>query len=309
MKQPKNEVVELSTSAITVKIDLTRGGTITHIGRDGDRDSNVLAWYEFDDIEELPIEYPHGESEHYWMSRYRGGWQLLTPSADKECDVGGRHHSFHGDSSILPWRLVEKSANEIIHDVVIFDALHVHRVAHLDSTKPVLTVTTTIKNIGKSVEPFIKVEHIAYRGSDNGVVTGPDNTVWKFHDYVQEGFSGEFKWKDMNSHGVNIRNRNMDKEARLVYILRDSEGWVEWHNPDFGQRTRASWDPKEFPHLWYWQENGADIFPFHRRTKITALEPASVPPGTRLIGAVEKNLASTLNPGESHTFAITIELK
>ena len=143
-----NEIVELTTPALSVKIDLTRGATITHIGKTGDKDANVLAWYEFDDIEELPIEYPHGESEHYWMSRYRGGWQLLTPSADKECDVGGRHHSFHGDSSILPWRLVEKTTNEIIHDVEIFGAFHVHRIAHLDSVKPLLTVTTTIKNIG-----------------------------------------------------------------------------------------------------------------------------------------------------------------
>jgi galactose mutarotase-like enzyme len=304
-----NEIVELATSAIAIKIDLTRGGTITHIGKSLDEDSNVLAWYEFDDIEELPIQYPHGESEHYWMSRYRGGWQLLTPSADTECDVGGRHHSFHGDSSILPWRLVSKTSNEIAHEVTIFDALHVNRVAHLESDRPALTVTTTITNIGEKVEPFIKVEHIAYRGSDNGEVTGPDETVWKFHDYVYEGYSGEFKWKDMDSHGVNIRNRNMNEEGRLVYILRDSEGWVEWNNPDFGQRTRASWDPQEFPHLWYWQENGADMFPFNGRSRITALEPASVPPGTRLIGAVEQDRASYLQPGESHTFSIQIELK
>ena len=303
-----NEVVELSTPSISIKIDLTRGATITHIGKTADPNSNVLAWYEFDDITELPIDYPHGESEHYWMSRYRGGWQLLTPSADKECDVGGRHHSFHGDSSILPWRLVSKSATEIVHDVTIFDALHVKRVAALNMNKPEMTVTSTITNVGQKVEPFIKVEHIAYRGSDDGEVNGPANTVWKFHDYVQEGYAGEFKWKDMDSHGINIRNRNMEKEGRLVYILRDSEGWIEWKNPDFKQHTRASWDAKEFPHLWYWQENGADIFPFHRRTKITALEPASVPPGTRLIGAVEKNLASELKPGAAHTFSIKIEL-
>lgn len=304
-----NEVVELSTPALTVKIDLTRGATITHIGKMPESDANVLAWYEFDDIQELPIEYPHGQSEHYWMSRYRGGWQLLTPSADKECDVGGRHHSFHGDSSILPWRLVAKTSNEIIHDVEIFGAFHVHRVAHLESNRPLLTVTTTIKNIGDKDEPFIKVEHIAYRGSDRGEVTAPDNSTWKFHEYVNEGFTEEFRWKDMDKHGVNVRNRNISKEGRLVYIVRDSEGWSEWHNPDFGQRTRATWDPKEFPNLWYWQENGADIFPFHRRTKITALEPASVPPGTRLVGAVEKNLAQVLKPGQEHTFALTIELK
>ena len=304
-----NEIVELNTPAIAIRIDLTRGATITHIGKSLKDDDNVLAWYEFDDIEELPIEYPHGQSEHYWMSRYRGGWQLLTPSADKECDVGGRHHSFHGDSSILPWKLISKSSDEIVHEVVIFNAFHVHRVAHLENDRPELTVTTTIKNIGNRVEPFIKVEHIAYRGSDRGEVTAPDNSVWKFHEYVNEGYSEEFRWKDMDSRGVNIRNRNMTKEGRLVYIVRDSEGWSEWHNPDYGQRTRASWDPKEFPNLWYWQENGADIFPFHRRTKITALEPASVPPGTRLVGAVEQNKASILNPGESHTFSIKIELK
>lgn len=304
-----NEIVELATPSISIRIDLTRGATISHIGKSLESNDNVLAWYEFDDIEELPIEYPHGESEHYWMSRYRGGWQLLTPSADKECDVGGRHHSFHGDSSILPWTLVSTSATDIVHEVTIFDALHVKRVAHLDNEKPVVTVTTTITNVGKKVEPFIKVEHIAYRGSDNGIVNGPDNTIWKFHDYVQEGYAGEFAWKDMDSHGINIRNRNMAKPARLVYIVRDSEGWIEWNNPDFNQRTRASWDPKEFPHLWYWQENGADIFPFNKRAKITALEPASVPPGTRLVGAVEQNRASHLEPGQSHTFSITIELK
>jgi len=303
-----NQIVELATPAIAVRIDLTRGGTITHIGKTFDKNENVLAWYEFDEIEELPIDYPHGESEHYWISRYRGGWQLLTPNADKECDAGGRHHSFHGESSILPWRLQDLSANDITHDVTIFDALHVKRIAHLESNRPALTVSTTIKNVGDKVEPFIKVEHIAYRGSDNGVVTGPENTIWKFADYIEEGYFEEFKWKEMDSFGINIRNRDMTKEGRLVYMLRESEGWIEWYNPDFEQRTRASWDPKEFPNLWYWQENGADIFPFYKRSKITALEPASVPPGTGLVGAVEQGRASYLQPGESHSFEIKIEL-
>lgn len=304
-----NEIVELATPSIAIRIDLTRGGTISHIGKTLRSDDNVLAWYEFDDIEELPIEYPHGESERYWLSRYRGGWQLLTPSADKECDVGGRHHSCHGESSILPWKLISKNDHEIIHEVVIFNAFQILRVAHLESDRPELTVTTTIKNIGNQIEPFIKVEHIAYRGSDRGEVSAPENSVWKFGEGLGESYNDEFLWKDMDTYGINIRNRNMNKEVRLACMVRGSEGWSEWHNPDSGQRTRASWDPKEFPNLWYWQENGADIYPFFGRTKITALEPASVPPGTRLVGAVEQNLASTLNPGESHTFAIKIELK
>jgi len=303
-----NEIVQLATLNIAVRLDLTRGATITHIGKDLKTDSNVLAWYEFDDVEELPIEYPHGQSEHYWMSRYRGGWQLLTPSADTECDVGGRHHSFHGDSSILPWRLLTIDARSIVHDVTIFEALHVHREIQLEEGISVLTVTTTITNVGEQPEPLIKVEHIAYRGSDKGVVTGPKDSIWKFSDYVDEGYSEEFRWQDMGKVGIDIRHRKMNAEGRLVYLLRESQGWIEWQNPDFGQHIRTSWNAEDFPHLWYWQENGGDIFPFHRRAKITALEPASVPPRTRLIGAVEQDLATWLKPGEQEIFSIRLEI-
>lgn len=303
-----NEIIELATSSVAVQLDLTRGATITHIGRNLEPDSNVLAWYEFDDIEELPIEYPHGESEHYWMSRYRGGWQLLTPSADTECDVGGRHHSFHGDSSILPWHLVSESSHSIVHEVTIFEALHVLRTIRLEESASTIEVDTTISNIGMNIEPLIKVEHIAYRGSDVGVVNAPKESIWKFSNYVDEGYAQEFLWRDMEKIGVDIRHRNMNEEGRLVYLLRKSEGWIEWQNPDFGQRVRTTWNPADFPHLWYWQENGGDIFPFHRRAKITALEPASVPPRTRLVGAVEQNIASLLKPGEQENFSIRLQI-
>ena len=113
----------------------------------------------------------------------------------------------------------------------------------------------------------------------------------------------------MDRHGVNIRQRDMAREGRLVYLLHDSAGWIEWNNPEFNQRVRATWDPKDFPHLWYWQESGGNDFPFYGRAKITALEPASVPPRTRLIGAVEKNLASQLQPGDEESFSIQLEIK
>ena len=38
-----NEIVDLSTPAIAISIDLTRGATITHIGKTFEQNDNVLA--------------------------------------------------------------------------------------------------------------------------------------------------------------------------------------------------------------------------------------------------------------------------
>lgn len=299
---------KLESQHISVLVDPTNGGTIRHIGRDSNPNSNVLAWYEWEEPLPLPLEYVEGESHRHWISRYRGGWQFLTPNAGNECELNGQHHSFHGESSILPWEVTTRSDILLIMELTIFNSLHLKRILAIDPARSILRCETEIANIGLTPQEIVMVEHVAFQGSSTIEVAAPEKSRWVFpKDYEEDG-EETMLWNESGINRPDLRSPIKDKFVRLAYLSEGSEGWVSIFDADRGTGARLMWDVKKFPYLWYWQERFSPGFPFYGRAEITGLEPASCYADEALNGASKSGRSTIIPVGEKISFDLAIEI-
>ncbi len=296
----------ISNDFITVVVDPNNGGTIQHIGRNMDAKNNVLAWYEWQTPEALPLEFSENESSTHWLSRYRGGWQFLTPNAGGECVFNGVRHSFHGASSYLPWSVVSNDGVSIVLEIVISDALRVSRELAISASHPGLTCHTRIANLAPTAQEIVMVEHAAFQGSPTIEVDAPAASEWAFDGTYEEDGGSRRLWQEVGAS--DLSRPVVDRTERMTYLAAGNEGWVSIFDNAKGFGARLKWDQKVLPYLWYWQEQFSQGFPFFGRAEMTALEPASCHPSDTLAGASKAGRSTRLQAGEEISFSVQLEL-
>jgi hypothetical protein len=301
-------IEKLESQHITVLVDPANGGTIRHIGRDSNPNSNVLAWYEWDIPRPLPLEYSEGESHKHWISRYRGGWQFLAPNAGDECVHKGRRHTFHGESSILPWEVTTIDDTLLIMELHIFDSLHLKRTLSLHPSLPILNCLTEIKNLSHAPQEIVVVEHVAFQGSSTIQVSAPDQSSWAFPKGYEEDSVEAMIWSESGNERPDLRSPIKNEFVRLAYLSRGSEGWVSIFDEKRAIGARLMWDAEKFPYLWYWQERFTPGFPFYGRAEITGLEPASCHPDEALLGASKSGRSTIIPAKEKISFELDLEI-
>jgi len=298
----------LENQFITAIVNPINGGTISHIGRSLDPTTNVLAWYEWDTPEPMSVAYPENESETHWLSRYRGGWQFLTPNAGNECVHEGRRHSCHGESSILPWTVVARSNNQITLELTIFDSLHVQRILEIDPETAIFRAHTQITNTTHIVQEIVIVEHVAFQGSANARINAPEKSTWAFPKGFEEDGGEPMLWSESGKGRPDLRAPIESAYERLAFLHSGNEGWVKIVDKERGTGALLTWDKKIFPFLWYWQERFSPRFPFFKRAEMTGLEPASCYPDDALTGASKGGRSTFISAGQNVAFTTQVEL-
>ena len=300
--------LRLENQYITVVVNPINGGTISHIGNSLDPTTNVLAWYEWDAPEPMSVAYPENESETHWLSRYRGGWQFLTPNAGNECVHEGQRHSCHGESSILPWTIVSKSNDQVTLEVTIFDSLRVQRILEIDSENAIFRAHTQITNTTQVVQEIVIVEHIAFQGSTEARIDAPEKSTWAFPKGFEEDGGEPMLWSESGKGRPDLRAPIESAYERLAFLHSGNEGWVKIVDKERGTGALLTWDKKIFPFLWYWQERFSPRFPFFNRAEITGLEPASCYPDDALTGASKGGRSTFISAGQNVAFTTQVEL-
>ena len=300
--------LRLENQYITVVVNPINGGTISHIGNSLDPTTNVLAWYEWDAPEPMSVAYPENESEAHWLSRYRGGWQFLTPNAGNECVHEGQRHSCHGESSILPWTIVSKSNDQVTLEVTIFDSLRVQRILEIDSENAIFRAHTQITNTTQVVQEIVIVEHIAFQGSTEARIDAPEKSTWAFPKGFEEDGGEPMLWSESGKGRPDLRAPIESAYERLAFLHSGNEGWVKIVDKERGTGALLTWDKKIFPFLWYWQERFSPRFPFFKRAEITGLEPASCYPDDALTGASKGGRSTFISAGQNVAFTTQVEL-
>ncbi len=300
--------LRLENQYITVVVNPINGGTISHIGNSLDPTTNVLAWYEWDAPEPMSVAYPENESETHWLSRYRGGWQFLTPNAGNECVHEGQRHSCHGESSILPWTIVSKSNDQVTLEVTIFDSLRVQRILEIDSENAIFRAHTQITNTTQVVQEIVIVEHIAFQGSTEARIDAPEKSTWAFPKGFEEDGGEPMLWSESGKGRPDLRAPIESAYERLAFLHSGNEGWVKIVDKERGTGALLTWDKKIFPFLWYWQERFSPRFPFFKRAEITGLEPASCYPDDALTGASKGGRSTFISAGQNVAFTTQVEL-
>jgi hypothetical protein len=299
-----SEIV-LDNGALTVRVDLDLGAEITHLS--APKGENVL--FRGDWRSPLPAvtSQSYGNQALDWLSAYRGGWQELFPNAGGAGTVMGTPLPFHGEVSRTPWRAEWHSDGR---DVTVSTGtrlpLVLSRRMRLDAKRPVLVLDETIANESDLEVPYVWGHHPAFGpplaapGARIDLPAGRLST-----DPAMDGALADLqpvsshvwgKVTDRNGRPLDLSVVPSSPRERLIYIEELAAGWYAIRNPVNGLGAGMSWDLKDFPRLWLWQEIGGAGFPWYGRAAITALEPATQTPGHGLEAAIAAGTARTLPP-------------
>lgn len=245
-------------------------------------------------------------SEDVWLSRYRGGWQLLTPNAGNGCLVGASCHGYHGAASNEPWTLVDATKDSALIEWR-GHGLKVQRAARLIGADVVLETIWHAE--GESV-PFLAVEHVAlgpelldpdfelslpagqtYELSEvDGPVTPPESApVWPRALLLDGSSEQADRW-----------SFDTDR-SRFLAVAGLSAGWAEVRNPMAGLGFRIEWDAATLPNAWIWHEVRRTEGRWQGAGQQLMIEPASLPHSLGLEVAVRSGDALHLGPGAEVT--------
>ncbi len=284
------ETISSSSAVVTVDLD---GGSIMHFGATAAARDNVLASFE-PDVPAHPDTGALHPTHVSWLTRYRGGWQLLTPSGGAPSVVGGVHHPFHGEVSVIPWTLESHTPSALTMRTIARDSFGVTRTLALEGSR--LRVTTTVENGSSRVVPAMFVEHIALALGEDARVIAPEGSEWE---------SGTDQGTIM-TWPSGLDTPIPAGRSRVISLVGGNDGWVELRRPSGA--VRVEWEPRELPYLWYWQERLTDGFPFYGSADVVGLEPSSVRFGDGLDSVIDRGEAWMLEPGASRTATVEVML-
>jgi len=299
--EQNQRAVSLQSGDLHVKVNLNLGCEMTYLGTEN---HNVLASYDWTAPVPASSSTSYGDNVMDWLSEYRGGWQTLLPNAGDPCTVGGVPLPFHGEWSRA--KVITESQDE--QSITVSSGLRLPLVARrsisLHPTNRTVTITQSIRNVGRSATPFIWGEHPAFALSAGARIHIPAGQVHSAatsvgtHQDILVGAVGS--WPMMpgtNDTDVDLSIVPAAATSRLCYLPEIRAGWAVLQDEDVS--VALSWDVDAFPHIWLWQEIGNEGFPSFGRSAITAVEPQSTWPAHGLAAAMDAGQARWLEPGES----------
>lgn len=248
-----------------------------------------------------------------WLERYRGGWQTLCPNSGDPRSVHGAPVGFHGEVSRVAWGVDSVAADSATLHVELFTVpVRIDRRIELLGTK--LSITDTLTNLSDGSLEFDYSHHPAFGGAfldgdcriDSGATrftSDPERPGSAAPGSVHEWPAG------VSTAGATVDLRRIpgpDEPMEVFGWLSDFTGaWATITNVDLGLSVRLEWDGERLPYAWLWQElNGSDNFPWYRRARVVAIEPAS----TQTSGPDRRSVLS-LGPRASAQISISISLE
>lgn len=225
------------------------------------------------------------DSTARWLEGYRGGWQTLCPVAGDAAVVHGAPVTFHGEASLVPWTVDERSGDTVRLSVELFSVpLRIERVVTVIGAH--VTVTDELVNLSTVDLDIAYVQHPAFGGPflDGNCVMDTGAQTFTIDPGRDSPFppGREFTWPDAQTSDrahVDLRVVPARGENRELFgWLGDFAGhWASITNHDLGLTVRVEWDGEHLPYAWLWQElEATGAFPWYRRARAVAIEPASV---------------------------------
>jgi hypothetical protein len=289
-------VISLRSDWLEVEVDPDYGADVTSVTA-STTGEQVLFQSPWRDHAQRAINDPRerifSEPEASWLERYRGGWQILCPTAGRRGQAA-EEALFHGEASRRRWETTDITPGRARLEVQLETAplALTREVIVADST---VTVIDGILNTGQATSRFDVSQHIAF-GDD--LLDGECTIETRAHRFVSDwGIEGE-----------------PDAEVDLGWPARDLDviparpatrfalGWLSEFDQPVARLLNASrgievtlrWSAA-LPYAWLWQELDASPgWPWLSRTRVVGFEPSSTP-----TGGPRRHSVAVLDPGES----------
>jgi hypothetical protein len=271
--------LSLRSDRLEVTLSPEFGGSLTSV-RDRATGHEVLwrtPWA--DRTPPPPTDRPLGVAE--WVRHSRGGWQVLLPNGGDDCDWRGVRHGFHGEATVVPWRVVRRAPAAATLAVALTSVpLDVERTVAVAGAE--VAVTERLTN--RAAEP-VEVMWTHHPGFGGDLLAGPvrfttNARAFRFDDRAPVvGVAGDAGLADLREP--------RDGSALLGYLSGfDGAGWVRLDRVDGSLGVRLAWDAATFPYCWLWQELGGTTgAPWHGAVRVIGVEPATSWPGQGLARA------------------------
>jgi hypothetical protein len=258
------------------------------------------------------------DSQTAWLEHYEGGWQEILPHTGAPETYKGVELSFHGESTLLPWRveIVKGAGDEIVADfsVRLFRSpFELRRRMVMNASSKCVRLIERVTNLAGEPMDFVWGHHPAYgapflsehlRLFTNARAVYTDPGYDSAHCAVVPGVTTAWphaRGKDGSMVDISRFTAQTERNFFMAY-LNDFDGppWYALVNAPLKVGVGVAWTPGAFRHLWFWQEMRASTgFPFYGRTYTMALEPhSSYPHGLVNVMNTTKT-HHTLAPGAS----------
>jgi hypothetical protein len=308
-------LIRLGTDAIRAELDPGRGADILSLV-DARTGIDVLfrtPWRAHADAVRAGQAPSTSDPTSAWLEQYRGGWQTLCPVAGDPRSVYGAPVGFHGEASIVPWSVDDVSATSARLHLDLFSVpVRIDRNVAVDGAT--ITVTDTLSNDSEVTIELDYVHHPAFGGPflDGPCVieTGATRFVSDPDRATALAAGAAFAWPDaVDAAGglVDLAAVPGPESRRELFgwLGGFTHGFASIVNPGLGLGVRLDWDAEVLPYAWLWQElNETAAFPWYRRARALAIEPASVP-----TSGPDRTSTLRLEPGASTRIPLSITIE
>lgn len=305
------DVFTLSNAHLTVEVRASRGAEVRYLS--ATNGPNVLFWEDWPTPLRASQSVTYGDSEHDWLSEWRGGWQEMFPNAGASADVLGVPVAFHGEVSAARWEVVSSTPTDVTLRTSTRLPLRLTRRMWLEPDSPVLHLEETATNDSSVDVPFVWGHHPSFDALPGTLLDVPAGRA-----VVPEGYDvahadlapGSYQWPsapDKGGETIDLRTIPAGPVERVVYLPDVEDGWAALRRPD-GVGVAMAWDSSVFRHVWVWTEIGGIDFPWYGRSRVMAVEPVSSWPNDGLGQALRRGRAQYLPAESSISTWMTVRL-
>jgi Domain of unknown function (DUF4432) len=288
-------MTDLCNGALRARLRADHGFDITSITVDGHEILSVMPWQPGTVVPEA--------GEDAWTRAWTGGWQLAAPSSGNACVAEGIQQGFHGTASQAAWTITGSTVDSALAVWGDDGGLRLERTVVLDVHT--VQVTTTARNMGRSVRHLIATEHLTF-----GSALLADGVTLEASGHVADidaggrvasppkPWPGE-RWDHVPASGP----------AARFSALYGCDGHVRLASPG-GLAVTVRWDPDVLPYAWLWQEieSMADQ-PWAGRGRALGIEPSMTPHSAGLAAAIDDGTARRLPPGNAMSWHVDVAVE
>lgn len=321
----KVEVVELENDFLKISILAGRGADLAELIYKP-RNFN-LAWQTSTGWPIKKTASNHPADVDSFLNGYPGGWQSVFPNGGAPSKYNGVEFGQHDEVSMLAWdyEILRDDEEEISVKFITLTQkvkFKYEKTFTLRKGKATVFLSEKVANLSDATtetmwgnhisfgEPFIDEFSMIEIDASTKVIPHPEAISGAGR---RVGSIEEFTWPlTVGENGEQIDFSKIPKKntkSEILYLHDFKEAKYLVKSPTVGLAARVSWDSKNFPYLWFWQEfGGANEYPWFGKHFNIGLEPFSSYPTNGLAEAVSNGSALVFAPFEEKTSSLNFEV-
>lgn len=319
------EVVELENDLLKISILAGRGADLAELTY---KPKNFnLAWQTSTGWPTKKTAINHPADVESFLTGYPGGWQSVFPNGGAPSKYKGIEFGQHDEVSMLAWdyEVIKDDEDEISIKFMTLTQkvkFKYEKTFTLRKGQARVFLDEKVTNLGNERaetmwgnhisfgEPFLDEFSTIEVDAATKVIPHPEaiSSVGR-----RIGSTEEFSWPDATGESGEIvdfsRIPKRKTKSEILYLHSFKEATYLVKSPTTGLAARVSWDRKNFPYLWFWQEfGGANEYPWFGKHFNIGLEPFSSYPTSGLAEAVSNGSALVFAPLEEKTSSLNFEV-